>query len=155
MRKTNISIFLILLSLFITSCSEPEGPGLSTSPEPIEGAWDSGEYIYTMDCISDELTFDEYILEIILYIQENSAQEYVDWKCGDDFDEEFTDDNGNGEWDEGEEFTDDNGNGEWSTAEEFCDETPFDYTIYETNADSIFAYALNVLIIPEWNDNPS
>ena len=98
----------------------------ATGPLNITGQWGSNEYLYYPNCEGDGTSFEDYINGLIESAQGDQAQNYVDYQCSEE-----------------------------QLGTEFCNGTPFDATIYETNADSMFAYYLNTLIIPEWNNNPS
>ena len=86
------------------STYDPPG-GMNPPPEGYDGDLDIAEYyVIYRDSIEHHIVSDS------LFFIDNQLTPQ----------EEYTDENGNGFWDEGEPFTDDNGNGECDSKEEHC-----------------------------------
>ena len=125
MTNKNFTVFYSLFLFSIMILTSCSDDSANTGPLNITGEWDSDGYAYYPNCEGEGINFENYINDLIQSTQESQAQNYVDFQCSEE-----------------------------QLGSDFCNSSPYDAN-YETNADSMFTYYLNTLIIPEWDNNPS
>ena len=79
MLKNTSLLFSIFTLILFVSCAKDDP--VSSDPVTLHGDWSAGEYTYSIDCAGTELTFDEYIAQLITYAQIQQTEEAVNNQC--------------------------------------------------------------------------